>query len=303
MTNLKVAREELAPKPRLDWFIVAWFVVLHVVAIIGPFYFFSWGALLTAVALYFITGMLGITLGYHRLLTHRSFKAPRWVERTLGTMGVLALQRGPIEWVATHRMHHSFVDDARDPHNARQGFWWSHLAWMCVPNPDLRDIVHQRKFARDIVADPYLNWLSGDLPQILVQVSLGVILLAIGGWNYVIWGIFVRCAFVYHVTWFVNSATHQYGYRNFETKDLSTNNWWVALLAFGEGWHNNHHAYPDVAQAGIKWWEFDLTFLVIRLMSKLGLAYEIKLPPNNSDFQPTELLAKNVASLPAGLMP
>ena len=114
MTHPQVAREEPTPKPQIDWFIVAWFVVLHLIAIIGPFYFFSWGALFTAVALYFITGMFGITLGYHRLLTHRSFKAPRWVERALGTMGALALQRGPIEWVATHRMHHSFVDDERE---------------------------------------------------------------------------------------------------------------------------------------------------------------------------------------------
>jgi stearoyl-CoA desaturase (delta-9 desaturase) len=262
---------------------------LHLTAIIAPFYFFSWGAVLTAFVLYIVTGMFGITLGYHRLLTHRSFKAPRWVERTLATCGVLALQRGPLEWVATHRMHHAFCDDELDPHNAHKGFWWSHIGWMMKINPNLRDTVKLRKFARDIAADPYLNWLGGDLTQIFLQVLLGLILLALGGWTYVIWGVFVRVVFVYHVTWFVNSATHKFGYRRYGTEDLSTNCWWVGVLAFGEGWHNNHHAYPDVAPAGHSWWEFDLTYLVIRLMKKLGWAYEIKLPIPERTVTPSEL--------------
>ncbi len=279
----------------MDWFVTSWFVILHLIALIGPFYLFSWGAVATGFALYIVTGMLGITLGYHRLLTHRSFKSPRWVERVLATCGVLALQGSPLDWVAGHRMHHSFVDDGKDPHNARRGFWWSHIGWMCRINPDIRDRDRLKKFARDVVADGYLNWLTGAIPQLFIQIATGLILLAVGGWSYVVWGIFVRLAVTYHVTWFVNSASHKFGYRNFETGDLSTNCWWVGILAFGEGWHNNHHAYPDVARAGLKWWEFDLTYMTIRLMKVFGLAYDIKLPTDKATAEPVTLIAEEPA--------
>lgn len=269
------ASERLKP----DWFIIVWFVFIHAVAIATPFFYFSWGALLTCYVLYMLTGMFGITLGYHRLFTHRSFKAPRWVERVLGTIGVLALQRSPLEWVGHHRMHHAHVDTAKDPHNARKGFWWSHIGWMCFHKPEITDLAKLRKFARDIVADPYLYWLTSPMVQVGMQLLLGLLLLAFGGIEYVLWGIFVRLVIVYHVTWFVNSATHKFGYRNYDTDDLSTNCWWVGLVSFGEGWHNNHHAQQDVAPACRKWWEFDLTWQVIKGMRMLGLAYDIKMPP------------------------
>ncbi len=261
---------------QIDWFILTWFVVLHSIAIIGGYYFFSWGALITAAALYVLTGMVGITFGYHRLLSHRSFRAPRWLERTAATIGALALQGTPAFWVATHRMHHAFVDTSADPHDANRGFWWSHIGWMLIKNPELRNHLKMRKFARDIYADPYLAWLSQDIQQITLQVALGLVLLILGGWDYVIWGVFVRVIFVYHITWLINSATHRYGYRNFETEDGSANTWWVAVLAFGEGWHNNHHAFPDVAPAGLKWWELDPTWILIRLLEQLGVVTQVK---------------------------
>ena len=284
MSNAAAQSQVTPIHPKVNWGVTGWFIVLHLIALIGPFFFFSWGAVLTAVILYYVTGMFGITLGYHRLLTHRSFKAPRWVERVLATCGVLALQRSPLEWVADHRMHHAFEDTDKDPHNARRGFWWSHIGWMCFH--DDRDYAKQRKFARDIAADPYLNWLTGEWPQVLIQIALGLVLLAIGGWSYVIWGIFVRACVVYHVTWFVNSATHKWGYRRYKEKDeLSTNNWWVGILAFGEGWHNNHHAHPDCAPAGHAWYEIDLTMYVIRTMKVFGLAYDVKMPPKRVKFE------------------
>jgi stearoyl-CoA desaturase (delta-9 desaturase) len=194
-------------------------------------------------------------------------------------------------------MHHAFVDTPKDPHNSRRGFWWSHIGWMCMHDPSLHDYAKMRKFARDIAADPYMMWLAGEWPQILLQVALGLVLLGVGGWSYLIWGIFVRCAVVYHVTWFVNSATHKWGYRTYETDDLSSNNWWVGILAFGEGWHNNHHAYPDVAPAGHRPGEFDLTWQVIKLMKYAGLATEIKLPPQKITFTPAAFggVRKNVS--------
>ena len=271
---------EVLTRP-LDWPIISWFTALHAIALIGPFFATSTGAVVTAVILYYATGMLGITLGYHRLLSHRSFKTPRWVERVLATIGSLALQRGPVDWIAHHRMHHAFTDRPGDPHNARLGFWWSHLGWMCRIHPELRDVARARRFARDITADPYMVWLNHDWVHMGLQVALGVLLLVFGGIDYVIWGIFVRTAVVYHATWFVNSATHKYGYQTYDNGDLSRNCWWVGILAFGEGWHNNHHAFPDVAPAGHRKREVDLTWYVIKGMRALGLARDIKMPDSN----------------------
>jgi stearoyl-CoA desaturase (delta-9 desaturase) len=222
--------------------------------------------------------MFGITLGYHRLLTHRSFKAPRWVERVLATCGTLALQRSPLEWVGHHRMHHAGVDTPKDPHSARQGFWWSHVGWLVFYQPELHDYARLRKFARDIVADPYLDALTPLLVQVASQGALAALLYALGGMPFVTWGVFVRLVVVYHITWLVNSATHKWGYRTYATDDLSTNNWWVAVLAFGEGWHNNHHAAQDVAPAWRRWWELDPTWMVLWAMRGLGLAWDVRMP-------------------------
>jgi stearoyl-CoA desaturase (delta-9 desaturase) len=276
-TTATTVKATATEHPReIDWFLVAWFSVLHAVAIIGPFFFFSWGAVITAFVLYVLTGMVGITFGYHRLLSHRSFRAPRWLERIAATIGALALQGTPAFWVATHRMHHAFVDTSADPHDAKRGFWWSHLGWLMFKNHNLRDHLKMRKFARDIYSDPYLSWLSLDIQQITLQVALGLVLLALGGWDYVVWGVFVRVVFVYHITWLINSATHRYGYRNFDSEDGSANTWWVSILAFGEGWHNNHHAFPDVAPAGLKWWEVDPTWMLIWSLERMGIVTQVK---------------------------
>ena len=264
---------------RIDPIITPWFIFVHLGALIGPFFYTTPGAIATCLALYVLTGLFGITLGYHRLLTHRTFKAPRWVERTLGTLGMLAMQRGPLDWVAHHRMHHAGVDTDKDPHNARRGFFWSHIGWLIYFQPQIHDPVVLRKFARDIVADPYLYALTPLWTQVVAQGALAVVLGLIGGPAYVVWGTFVRLVVVYHITWFVNSATHLWGYRTYETDDLSTNCWWVSILSFGEGWHNNHHAHPDAAPAWRKPWELDSTWLVIRAMAWLGLAWDIKMPP------------------------
>ncbi len=263
---------------RIDPIILPWFVVVHVVALVGPFYFTSPGAVATGIVLYLVTGLFGITLGYHRLLTHRTFKTPRWVERVLGTCGMLAMQRGPLDWVAHHRMHHAGVDTDKDPHNSRRGFFWSHIGWLVFYQPEIHDYAKLRKFARDIVADPFLDAMTPLWVNVTSQLALGLLLAAFGGIDYVVWGIFVRLAVVYHITWFVNSATHKFGYRTYDTPDLSTNCWWVAILAFGEGWHNNHHAQQDAAPAGRRAREIDVTWYVIKAMQRLGLAWDVKLP-------------------------
>jgi fatty-acid desaturase len=243
--------------------------------------FWSWQGLLVLLLLYWVT-VLGVTLGLHRLLSHRSFEAPRWLERTLVIMGTLACQSGPIEWVGLHRHHHLHSDQPNDHHDAARGLWWSHSEWMLHEIPALREI---GRFTADLRRDPVYRWL--DRWFLLVQLPLGLALwyagqhwqVPGGGLGLVLWGIPLRIVVVYHVTWLVNSATHAFGYRNFDSPDLSRNCWWVALLSFGEGWHNNHHAHPQSARHGLRWFELDITWLHIRLLAALGLAHRIRVAP------------------------
>ena len=237
---------------------------------------FTWSALVVAVALYYLTGAIGVSLGFHRTLTHRSLECPRWLEYLLVTCGTLALQGGPIEWIATHRVHHAKTDREGDPHNIHRGLSWAHIEWLYRSNDARPDEAEQKRLAPDLVRVPFYRFL--ERTYLLWQVGLGVLLFAIGGWPWVIWGIFVRVVVTYHVTWLVNSAAHHSGYRTFRTNDLSTNNWWVALLTWGEGWHNNHHAFPFSARHGLRRFEVDVTWYAIRLLAVLRLARNIKLP-------------------------
>jgi stearoyl-CoA desaturase (delta-9 desaturase) len=239
---------------------------------------FSWSAVFVALTLFYLTGSIGICLGYHRLLTHRSFHVPRVVEYTIVTAGALALEGGPIEWVSTHRAHHKFSDTARDPHDSRLGFFWSHVGWLYRRNPARLSIAEQHRYAGDLYKDAYYRFLEKGTPAF--QIILGVLLFIAGGWPWVFWGIFVRLVMTYHATWLVNSAAHLAGYRTYLTPglDRSTNNWWVALIASGEGWHNNHHAFPSSARHGLAWFEFDLTWLAIAFMRKVGIARDVLIP-------------------------
>jgi stearoyl-CoA desaturase (delta-9 desaturase) len=254
-------------------------LVLHVgaVAALLPAYR-SWQGLLVLAVLYWMT-VLGVTLGLHRLVAHRGFEAPRWLERLLVLMGTLACQSGPIEWVGLHRHHHLFSDQPNDHHDAGRGLWWSHSAWMLHEIPALRETP---RFTADLAVDPFYRWL--DRWFLLLQLPVGVALYWLGnatdvpggGLGLVLWGIPLRLVLVYHVTWLVNSATHAFGYRNFDCPDLSRNCWWVALLSFGEGWHNNHHAHPHSARHGLRWFEFDITWQHIRALRALGLARRVR---------------------------
>jgi stearoyl-CoA desaturase (delta-9 desaturase) len=239
---------------------------------------FSWPALFVAFGLYYLTGGIGICLGYHRLLTHRSMRVAKPLEYLIATVGVLALQGGPIVWVATHRAHHAFSDTERDPHDSRRGFWWSHMEWLYRRNPARLSAADERRYAPDLAADPYYRFL--DRTSALWTVALGLVLLAAGGWPMVIWGIFARLVVTYHATWLVNSAAHLFGNRRYRAAgaDQSTNNWLVAVLAWGEGWHNNHHAFPFSARHGLRWYELDLTWVAIKFMAWCKLAVDVKLP-------------------------
>ncbi|MGH8000911.1 MAG: acyl-CoA desaturase [Brasilonema sp.] len=260
-------------KSQLNWLHITFFAGLHIGVLFALFPSnFSWKAFGVFLFLYWVTGGLGITLGFHRLITHRSFQAPKWLEYFLAFCGTLTCQGGPIDWVGMHRMHHLHSDQELDPHDSNKGFWWSHMAWMFYHSPAFADVP---RFTKDIGDDPFYQFLQKNM--ILIQVALGMVLLLLGGWSFVVWGVFVRLIFVWHCTWFVNSATHKFGYRTYDVGDRSTNCWWVALLTYGEGWHNNHHAFQYSARHGLKWWEFDLTWMTIKLLQVLGLATNVKL--------------------------
>jgi stearoyl-CoA desaturase (delta-9 desaturase) len=259
-------------RPRLDWTYVLFIGSFHVGAVAALF-FFSWPAFWIFFALYVITGM-GITVGYHRMLTHRSFQSPKWLEYLAMTVGCLALEGGPIAWVAAHRLHHKESDKDLDPHNINVGFWHAHMGWIFK-----RDVAFEEKtkqlFAPDLLKDAYYRFL--DRYPYVPSVVLGVALLALGGWSAFLWGFCARVVFTFHVTWFVNSAAHLWGYRHWP-EEQATNNWWVALLSFGEGWHNAHHAHPTSARHGLRTWELDVSWIFIWTLSKLGLAKKIRLP-------------------------
>ncbi len=257
----------------LDFFNVIFIGTVHLAAILGIFTF-TWGALGVGVALWWITGSLGIGLGFHRMLTHQGFRSPRWVERFLVVCGTLAVQGGPIAWVAGHRLHHAHSDRERDPHNSRKGFWWAHVGWIMYRDPQMGTFANYSKYAKDLVADPFVLFL--DRWYVVLQAALGLALLAWGGWSFVIWGIFVRLVFGWHSTWLVNSAAHKFGYQTYDSRDESRNCWWVALLTFGEGWHNNHHAFPRSARHGLRWWEFDQNYLTLAGLKRLGLAWDVR---------------------------
>ncbi len=269
-----------APKVRLNWPSLFWIGLLHVGAFLAPFTF-SWSGLFICLGLYLLTG-LGITMGYHRLLTHRSYQTSRPVEYFLTALGSLANQGGPLQWIATHRAHHAHSDEKGDPHSPQDGWWWAHWLWWMRYDPILDDSVERLRYVKDLAQDPVHRFL--DRNQLLLPVVLAGLLLLVGQWwlglglSWLIWGLCVRTILVQHLTWLVNSATHTWGYRSHKTNDRSTNLWWVALLTFGEGWHNNHHAHQRSARHGLRWWEIDVTYWMIRLIGFLRLARNIHVP-------------------------
>lgn len=238
--------------------------------------FFSWSALAAAGVVSYATVALGISLCFHRILTHRSLRLLKPIEYLFAIFGTLALQADPIRWVSVHRKHHAHADHEGDPHSIADGFKWAHMDWIYRHNIALPSDEEMRHFAPDLYAEPFYRALQ--FLNIPLQVALALGLFAFGGWSWVVWAIFVRLAISYHTTWLVNSAAHMLGYRTFATPDQSTNCWWVALISWGEGWHNNHHAFPFSARHGLRWFEVDLTWWHVRVLAFLRLADGVKVP-------------------------
>jgi len=267
----------LNKKARINWITAGFMIVFHL-ATLASLFMFSWSGFLIMFPLFWIAGSLGIGMGFHRLLTHRSYKTPKLVEYFMTVCGALALEGGAINWVVTHRIHHANTDVPGDPHTPRDGRWWSHMGWILRGTAQQHDEAVMWRYAPDLMKDPVHVWLNRT--YFVPLIVCGLLLLVFGGWSVMMWGIFVRVTVGLHMTWLVNSATHMWGSRRFVTRDDSTNNWWVALVTFGEGWHNNHHAHPRSAKHGLAWYELDINWAGIRILKALGLARGIRLVGN-----------------------
>ncbi len=215
-----------------------------------------------------VIGGLGVTVGFHRMLTHRSFHPRPVVKFILLAFGSMAVEGPALEWAATHIKHHAHSDRDGDPHSPVEGFWHAHMGWMFNRSPADPNV-----YCRNLVKDPIVVFVSRTF-ILLVVLSL-VIPFAIGGWTGLLWGGLVRIFLTHHITWSVNSVCHTFGKREFETRDQSRNEWIVGLLGFGEGWHNNHHAFPRSAFHGLHWWQFDLSGYVIWTLERMNLVSDV----------------------------
>ena len=271
----------------------------HVGAAVALF-FFTWKAFALAVLLWWVAGSLGIGMGYHRLLTHRGYKTPKWMEYFLTTCGTLALEGGPIAWVATHRIHHQNTDKEGDPHSPRDGGFWAHMGWIVTGQAMHSNTRELLPFVPDLRKDRFHLWISKWHWVPLAVLGLAIFL--IGGWSCLMWGLFLRTTLGLHATWLVNSATHMWGSQRFITGDTSKNSFWVAMLTFGEGWHNNHHAAAQAARHGLTWYEFDINWYGIWALRTLGLAWDVKLPDNGIARRPRTTIPPEVAK-PEMLLP
>jgi len=289
-TSAAVAGDE-SQSDRVDWVRVIPFIGLHLACLGVLWVGFSWFAVGVAVALYAVR-MFAITGFYHRFFSHRSFKTSRPVQFLFGLIGASSVQRGPLWWAAHHRQHHRHSDQPSDLHSPSQhGFIKSHMGWFMTP----RAFSIDWKVIPDLEKFPELKFL--DRFDMLVPIALAVILYGLGsvleayapslgtsGPQLVIWGFFVSTIVLFHATVTINSLAHVWGYRRYDTRDTSRNNFWLALLTFGEGWHNNHHHYPASVRQGFHWWQVDLTFYLLKLMSMFGLIWDLKpVPPSIRD--------------------
>jgi stearoyl-CoA desaturase (delta-9 desaturase) len=296
--DASVGSQDVHDPDRIDWLRVIPFIGLHVACLGVIWVGFSWIAFWTALGLYLLR-MFAITGFYHRYFSHKAFKTSRALQLVFAILGATTVQRGPLWWAAQHRHHHRHADTPDDLHSpAQRGFWMSHVGWFLTP----------RAFATDLSAVPdlarfqELRWL--DRFDILVPIALAAALYSIGAWlessapqlgtngpQMLVWGFFISTVALFHVTVTINSLAHRFGRRRFPTRDDSRNNLWLALLTFGEGWHNNHHHFPGSARQGFRWWEVDVTYYLLRGMAAIGLVWDLRPAPAN--------LVRNVAGSPA----
>lgn len=281
---------------RVAWAYLTTIIFYHLVALLAFLpWFFSWTGIIVAWLGLIVFGTLGINICYHRLLTHQGFACVRWLERCLAILGICCVQDTPIHWVAVHRRHHQYSDEQSDPHSPKVSFLWAHLGWLLIENDDLNRLGLYSRYARDIAQDPFytrferIHWHAGVIAVSWLLFLLGGFVAGAAsgssllesfqfGLSLLVWGVFVRTVVVWHITWSVNSITHIWGYQRYATADASRNNILIGYISSGEGWHNNHHADPRTAKNGRRWWEFDLSYVLIRCFAACGFVQGIVMP-------------------------
>ena len=280
---------------RIHWVYASPILVIHALALLAVVpALFSWTGLVVGVLGVHVFGQ-AINVCYHRQLTHRSFRTPKWLERLFVLVALCCLQDTPGKWVATHRLHHRHSDERPDPHSPLVSFFWAHVGWLMVKNPATASMATYQRYAKDVLGDRFYMTLE-KRPELVFVVYLlhAVGFFAVGfgigcwtgglsgglwfGASLLVWGVFVRTVLVWHITWSVNSLTHLWGYRNYDTNENSRNSWLVALLTVGEGWHNNHHADQASASNQHRWWELDVSYWQIRMLAWVGLARDVVEP-------------------------
>lgn len=276
----------LAEDERIDLLGSVPFLAMHLGALLALLTGVSWAAAIACLVTCWVR-MFGITAGFHRYFSHRSFKTSRTFQFVLAYVGTMAAQNGPLWWASHHRLHHRYADTDRDIHSpGLRGLWWSHVGWILCR----RYVGYDKEIVKDLRRFPELRFLGRY--HMIAPASLAVAMFLLGGWlsarwpslgtsgwQMLGWGFFVSTVIGYHVTFLVNSVSHTSGRRRFNTSDDSRNNWWVALLTLGEGWHNNHHRWPTSERQGFYWWELDMTHYVLRALSWLGVVWDLRAPP------------------------
>jgi len=271
---------------RVEWLRTLPFIGMHLMCAGVIWVGVSSTALLVAAALY-VLRLVAITGFYHRYFSHKTFRTSRALQFVFAVLGTMAVQRGPLWWAAHHRHHHAHADEENDSHSpAQHGFWWSHMGWF-MNRSNFRT---RSELIRDLMRYPELRFL--DRFDIVPPIALAALLffggnalaqaypqLDTSGAQLLIWGFFISTVLLHHVTFTVNSLAHRFGRRRYATSDDSRNNWWIALLTFGEGWHNNHHHFPGSVRQGFYWWEIDLTYYLLRAMAACGLIWDLKTVP------------------------
>jgi len=303
VSEARIARDRL-PAPdtivrgQVRWDYATILISIHLLALLAVVpWLFSWTGLVVMVLGVHVFGQ-AINLCYHRLLSHKSAKVPKWLEHLFVIMALCCLEDSPGKWVAIHRYHHKHSDEQDDPHSPLVAFLWSHVGWIVIVNKRLLDLGLYQKYASDVLRDSfymkleknrYLSvwiYLAHALLFFLAGFGIGWLTsgTAVGGVQFglslLVWGVFLRTVVVWHITWSVNSLTHMFGYTNYKTGDHSRNNWLVALLTVGEGWHNNHHSDPASASNQHRWWEIDITYYQIKALEWMGLATDV-VPPKH----------------------
>jgi stearoyl-CoA desaturase (delta-9 desaturase) len=277
---------------KVDWVSSLPFITLHLLALGAFFVGFRWYYPVVALALYYVR-MFGVTAGYHRYFAHRSYKTSRWFQFVLAFLAETSTQKGVLWWAAHHRDHHKYSDQPEDIHSPVQNsLWWSHVGWIL----SRKYIETKTDRIRDFAKYPELRFLNKH--YWIPPVVMAAVLIAIGGLPLAIWGYVVSTVLLWHGTFTINSLSHVFGSSRYPSNDASKNNFWLAMITMGEGWHNNHHFYQSTANQGWFWWEIDFSYYVLKMMSWLGLVWDLRTPPKHIKYAHLAPAPSMPASIP-----